>query len=143
MLQYRAAARPFEIEVSDFLSYDHVHLAFNEGYLRVLRAAYPHDNISFRGAEGHVERLAPRVADLANITFLPCKPFETSFGLSHHNPLAGRWAARQCLNVIARETAGRRVRLASLLGFNADLLVVLGHGWPAVTSEPFLHLHVC
>ena len=135
----RAAAQSFEIEVSDFLSFDHVHLPFNEGYLRVLRAAYPQDSISFRGEEGHVARLAPRVADLPDIAFLPCRPFETSFGLSHHNPLAGRWAARQCLNVIARKTAGRRVRLAALLGFNASLLVVIGHGWPARSSAP-LHM---
>ncbi len=138
-LERRVAAQIFEIAVFDFLSYDHVHLAFNEGYLRIVRAAYPDDRISFHAVKGHVERLAPRVADLANITFQPCKPFETSFGLSHHNPLAGRWAAHQCLSVIARETAGRRVRFTALLGFNASLLVVMGHGWPAVSSAP-LHM---
>jgi hypothetical protein len=135
----RAPAQTSEIAVFDFLSYDHVHLAFNEGYLRVLRAAYPDDRISFRATKGHIEQLAPRVADLADITFQPCKPFATSFGLSHHNPIAGRWAARQCLNVVARETAGPRVRLTILLGFNANLLVVIGRGWPAVSSAP-LHM---
>src|SRR5205809_137091 len=116
-LECRVAAQPSEIEVFDFLSYDHVHLPFNEGYLRILRAAYPHDRISFRAAQGHIERLAPRVGDLANIRFHPCKSFETPFGLSHHNPLAGRWAARQCLDVVLRETAGRSIRLTGLLGF--------------------------
>ena len=135
----RAAAQTMEIAVFDFLSYDHVHLAFNEGYLRVVRAAYPHDRISFHAVRGYVERLAPRVADLANITFHPCKPFETAFGLSHHNPIAGRWAARQCLNAIAQETAGRRVRFSALLGVNANLFAVIGHGWPAVSSAP-LHM---
>ena len=48
----QAAAQPCEIEVFDFLSYDHVHLPFNEGYLRVLRAAYPEDRISFHGVKG-------------------------------------------------------------------------------------------
>src|SRR5271165_2531648 len=112
----RTAAQPLEIEVFDSLSFDHVHLPFNEGYLRILRAAYPHDRISFRAAKGHVERLAPRVADLADITFQACESFATPFGLSHHNPLAGRWAARRCLNVIARHAAGRRVRLTAMLG---------------------------
>jgi hypothetical protein len=135
----RTAAQPREIEVFDFLSYDHMHLPFNEGYLRVLRAAYPDDRISFRAAKGHIERLTARVTDLANIRFQPCKPFETPFGLSHHNPLAGRWAARQCLSIVAREIAGRRIRLTALLGFNASLLVVMGHGWPAVSSSP-LHM---
>jgi hypothetical protein len=32
----RTAIQPQEIEVFDFLSFDHVHLPFNEGYLRVL-----------------------------------------------------------------------------------------------------------
>ena len=139
------AAQPFEIEVFDFLSFDHVHLPFNEGYLRILKAAYPDDRISFRAAKGHIERLAPRVTDLADITFRPCRSFETPFGLSHHNPFAGRWAARQCLNVIARHTAGRRVRLTALLGFNASLLAVIGHRWPAVSSAPLhmvLHSHL-
>jgi|SRR6516165_8470173 len=70
----RTAAEPPEIEVFDFLSFDHVHLPFNEGYLRILRTAYPDDRISFCAAKGHVERLAPRVADLADITFHPARP---------------------------------------------------------------------
>ena len=69
----RVTAQPFEIEVFDFLSYEHVHLPFNEGYLRVLRAAYPGDRISFRGVREHIERLAAHTTDLANIKFLPCK----------------------------------------------------------------------
>ena len=122
------AVQPSEIAVFDFLSDEHVHLAFNEGYLRILRAAYPHDRMWFRGTGGHVERLAPRVADLAGIAFEPCKPFETPFGLSHHNPLAGRWAARQCLRFIAQESTGRPLRLIALLGFNASLLSVVERG---------------
>ena len=139
------AVQPSEIAVFDFLSDEHVHLAFNEGYLRILRAAYPHDRIWFRGAKGHVERLAPRVADLADIAFQPCKPFETPFGLSHHNPLAGRWAARQCLKLVAQEAAGRPVRLIALLGFNASLLSVMGRGRSLTSAVPLhmiLHSHL-
>jgi hypothetical protein len=99
----------------------------------------------FRGAKGHVERLAPRVADLADIAFQPCKPFETPFGLSHHNPLAGRWAARQCSKLVAQEAAGRPVRLIALLGFNASLLSVMGRGWSPTSVVPLhmiLHSHL-
>jgi len=141
----RTATQASEIEVFDFLSFDHVHLPFNEGYIRILKAAYPNDRISFRAAKGHVERLAPRLADLAGITFQPCKSFATPFGVSHHNPFAGRWAARQCLNVIAGHTAGRCVRLTALLGFNASLLAVIGRRWPTVSSAPLhmvLHSHL-
>jgi hypothetical protein len=141
----RTTAQSFDIQVFDFLSFDHVHLPFNEGYLRILRAAYPDDHISFSAAKGHIERLAPRVADLANVTLQPCKSFETPFGLSHHNPMAGRWGARQCLNIIARHTAGRHVRLIALLGFNASLIALIGHRWPMVSSAPLhmiLHSHL-
>src|SRR5437867_1421106 len=103
----RVAVKPSEMAVFEFLSDEHVQLPFNEGYLRILRAADPHDRIWFHGTKGHVERLAPRVADLADIAFQPCKPFETPLGLSHHNPPAGRWAARRCLRLIAQEAACR------------------------------------
>ena len=135
----RAAAQSPAIEVFDFLSFDHVHLPFNEGYLRILRAAYPHDRIFFHAAKGHVERLAPRVADLTEITFQPCESFATPFRLSHHNPVAGRWGARRCLNLMARHSRGRCIRLAALLGFNASLLAVIGHRWPTVSFAP-LHM---
>jgi len=133
------AVQPSEIAVFDFLSDEHVHLPFNEGYLRILRAAYPHDRMWFRGTKGHVERLAPRVADLADIALQSCKPFETPLGLSHHNPLAGRWAARRCLRLIAQESAGRPLRLIALLGFNASLLSVMGRGW-SPSSSVSLHM---
>jgi len=141
----RTVAQPADIAVFDFLSFDHVHLPFNEGYLRILKAAYPDDRISFYAAPGHVERLAPRVADLTGITFAPCQSFTAPFGVSHHNPLAGRWAARRCLSVIARHTAGRSVRLTALLGFNASLLAVIGRRWPRVSAAPLhmiLHSHL-
>jgi len=73
----RTTAQSSDIAIFDFLSFDHVHLPFNEGYLRVLRAAYPGDHIFFNAAKGHVERLTPRVADLANLELQPCKSFET------------------------------------------------------------------
>ena len=128
-----------EIAVFDFLSVDHMHLAFNEGYLRALKSAYPGDVISFRAVTGHVKRLAPRVADLGDIIFRPCQAFETLLGFSHHNPIAGRWAAQRCLKFIAQATAGRRPRFVALLGVNASLFAVVGRRWPAVSCAP-LHL---
>src|SRR4029077_18486991 len=109
LMSGRVAVQPSEIAVFDFLSDEHVHLPFNEGYLRTLRAAYPHDRMWFRGTRGHVERLGPHVADLSDLAFHPCSLSETPFALPHHTPLAGRWAARQCLKLVAREAAGRPV----------------------------------
>src|SRR5215831_13956068 len=141
----QTTAHSSDIAVFDFLSFDHVHLPFNEGYLRILSAAYPDDRISLHAAGGHLERLGPRVADLANLELQPCNSFETPFGLSHHNPLAGRWGARQCLNTIAQHTAGGDVRLTALLGFNASLLAKIGYRWPTVSPAPLhmvLHSHL-
>ena len=141
----QTAVEPLEIEVFDFLSLDHMHLPFNEGYLRILRAAYPDDRISFRAAKGHVERLAPQVADLGDVTCQPCKSFTTPFGLSHHNPFAGQWGARRCLGLMVKHAARRRVRLTALLGFNASFLAVIGRRWPTVSTAPLhmiLHSHL-
>jgi hypothetical protein len=128
-----------EIAVFDFLSLDHMHLAFNEGYLRVLKSAFPGDIISFCAMTGHFKRLASRVADLGEIIFRPCQAFETLLGLSHHNPIAGRWAARRCLKFMAQTTAGRRLRFVALLGVNASLFAVIGRRWPDISCAP-LHL---
>jgi len=128
-----------EISVFDFLSVDHMHLAFNEGYLRVLKSAYPKDIISFRGVKGHIDRLAPRLVDVDRVIFRPCQAFEPPFRFSHHNLIAGRWAAWRCLRFIARATAGRPVRFVALLGINASLLAVVGRRWPAFSCAP-LHL---
>src|SRR5215472_5858200 len=128
-----------EISVFDFLSVDHMHLAFNEGYLRVLKSAYPKDIISFRGVKGHIDRLAPRLVDVDRVIFRPCQAFEPPFGFSHHNLIAGRWEAWRCLRLIAQATAGRPVRFVALLGVNASLLAVVGRRWPAFSCAP-LHL---
>ena len=37
----RTTAQSFGIQVFDFLSFDHVHLPFNEGYLRILERRTP------------------------------------------------------------------------------------------------------
>jgi len=56
---------------------------------------------------------------------------------------AGRWAASRCLQVIAREVPVSPMRLTALLGFDANLLAVIGPGWPQVSSAPFhMILHI-
>src|ERR1700731_4273854 len=97
LLNSRVAVQPAEIAVFDFLSDEHVHLPFNEGYLRILRAAYPHDRVCFLGTKGHVERPAPRAPDLPDAPLHPCNPFEPPLGLPPQTPLPGRWGPRRCL----------------------------------------------
>jgi hypothetical protein len=128
-----------EIALFDFISHETMHLPFNEEYLRVLRAAFPGDPIVFHARAGHIANLKPRVADLADVAFKPCAPFTVPFGLSAHNPLGGRLAARTCRNIMAQAVAGRSLRLATLLGTDANLYAVVGRHWPKISPAP-LHM---
>jgi len=128
-----------EIALFDFISHENMHQPFNESYVRTLRAAFPEDRILFHASAEHIARLAPRLADLTNVTFGACPPFRVPFGLSRHNPLGGYWAAYRCLRAMAPEVSGRQLRLAALLGVDANLYAVVGQRWPRISTAP-LHL---
>jgi hypothetical protein len=133
------AASPREIVLFDFISHETMHLPFNEEYLRVVRAAFPQDAIVFRARAGHIANLAPRVADLTGVTFDPCEPFTVPFGLSKHNPLGARLAARNCRQIVTQAVTGRPVRLVALLGVDGSLYGVIGRNWPSISAAP-LHM---
>jgi hypothetical protein len=128
-----------EIAVFDFLSHENMHHAFNEGFVRVLRAAWPEDRIVFHARAGHIANLAPRLSDVGPLRFQPAPPFQPPFGLSRHNPAAGHWAARRCRSFMAQAIANRPVRLAALLGVDSNLWAVAGCFWPRLSPAP-LHM---
>lgn len=125
-----------EIALFDFISHENMHLPFNEEYLRTLRAAYPADRIIFHAGAGHVANLAQRVQDMSGIVFKPCPRFDPPFGLSRHNPMGGRLAARACRAAMKGEIADRPLRLVTLLGVDANLYAVVGMKWPTVSRMP-------
>lgn len=128
-----------EIAVFDFLSHAFMHLPFNEGYLRTLRAAFPDDRIVFHVRQGHIDQLAPRFAAADRIEFRPCPPFAVPFGLSRHNPLGGRLTAWRCWQAARQAIAGTELRLAALLGADANLYATFAARWPGVSTAP-LHM---
>lgn len=128
-----------EIALFDFISHETMHLPFNEAYLRVVRAAFPDDRIIFRARAGHIANLQPRVADLSGIAFEACAPLTIPFGLSSHNPLGGRLAARSCRHFMAMALDGRPTRLAVLLGVDGSLYAGIGLQWAGVSQAP-LHM---
>ena len=128
-----------EIAVFDFISHATMHLPFNESYLRTLRAAFPADRIVFHACVGHVQNLAPRVADLDNIVLKPCEPFTVPFGLSRHNPVGGRLAAYDCRRTMVSEIRGKPLRLVALLGVDGHLYAAVGRHWRSV-SKATLHM---
>ena len=91
-----------EIAIFDLLSHADMHHAFNEGYIRTVKAAFPESSISFHACEGQIRYLSRLVADLDKVTLTPCPAFKMPFGLSRHNPVAGNLAALQCLRTLRR-----------------------------------------
>jgi hypothetical protein len=138
------------VVVFDFLSHEFMHHPFNEGYLRTLRAAFPDDRIVFHARQGHIDRLAPRFAAADRIEFRPCPAFAVPFGLSRHNPLAGRIAAWRCWqaatqSIAATDQPARGLRMAALLGADANLYATFAARWPAFSAAPLhmiLHNHL-
>lgn len=127
--------------VFDFLSHETMHLPFNEGYLRMLRAAFPADRIVFHARPGHIASLAAAVSDLPGLAFEPCAPLTVPFGLSPHNPLAGRPAAWGCFTTVARAARGAAPRLVALLGVDANLLGVARRRAPSLSAPLHLIMH--
>ena len=134
-----------EVAIFDLLSHADMHHAFNEGYIRTVKAAFPESSISFHACEGQVRYLSRRVADLDNVTLTSCPPFKTPFGLSRHNPLAGNWAASGCLQTIVAKVTPGKTKFVAVLGIDANLFAVLGRRWPSISSVPLhmiLHSHL-
>lgn len=134
-----------EVAIFDLLSHADMHHAFNEGYIRIISAAFPESAISFHACEGQVEYLSKRVMDLDNVTISPCAGFRTPFGISRHNPVGGNWAASSCLRTIAMKITPGRTRLVAVLGIDANLFAVLGRRWSSISSVPLhmiLHSHL-
>jgi glycosyltransferase involved in cell wall biosynthesis len=135
------------IALFDFLSHEFMHLPFNEGYLHTLRAGFPDDRIVFHARQGHIDNLASRFAAADRIEFRPCPAFAVPFGLSRHNPLGGRLAAWRCWQAATRSIAGidrsaQGLRMAALLGADANLYATFAARWPAFSAAPlhmFLH----
>lgn len=127
------------ILVFDFLSHEKMHHPFNEAYLRMLCAAFPHDAVAFHARAGHTAALSSRFTAADQVQFHSIQPFTVPFGFSPHNPLAGRIAAWRCWRSMREAMSGPNPRLVSVLGFDANLLSVLRRAW-ARRSDAVLHL---
>lgn len=118
-----------------------MHLQFNEVYLRLIRAAFPGCPVIFHARAAHVESLAARLADVDGIDMRPCAPFAVPFGLSHHSPIAGRWAAHQSIGNMLDLLRGASPLLVAVLGVDAHLYAGLRRAWRARHTPLHLILH--
>jgi hypothetical protein len=129
----------------DFLSHPTMHLPFNEGYIRVLRAAFPDDEILVAAEAGHVEHLRASCGALKNVMFAAVAPLSVARSPKAHDPFAGRPAAERCWREVVRVLDGRMPRLGVLGGMDANLLAVFRRRWRALPGVPLhdvLHNHL-
>jgi hypothetical protein len=129
----------------DFLSHPTMHLRFNEGYLKVLHAAFPGDTILVCAAEGHLENLRPALLGLDRMEFVPVAPLGVARSAKAHNPWKGRRSAKRCWAEVERVLAGRTPKLGALGGMDANLLAVFRDKWrrfPGVPLHYALHNHL-
>lgn len=133
------------VAVFDFISHEFMHHPFNEGYLRMLRYAFPDAELVFNAQESHIRRLSPNLADVSGLTFRPCLPLNPPLGLSVHNPIGGHLAARACLAQMVNAIGDRPLVLAAVLGVDANLLLAFRRLWPKRSAAPLhmiLHNHL-
>jgi hypothetical protein len=129
----------------DFLSHGEMHLPFNEGYLKVLLAAFPEDEIVCGAAAEHVANLRPAFADVPRLRFETVRPLVVARSRDAYLPWRGRPAARACWQEIERVIAAAAPRLVALGGADANLLAVLPKRLAARWGAPVhyvLHNHL-
>jgi hypothetical protein len=127
------------IFVFDFYSSSKMHLPFNEGYLRILRQAYPGDVIHFHADAAHVAHLRLALADV-DIRLVALVRPQVPFGLSSHNPIGGWWTGRRSLKLMRAAITGP-VRLVAVLGVGAGLYGAITQHWRAESSPVDMILH--
>ena len=127
------------VVVFDVLSHATMHLQFNEAYVRLVHAAFPKKRCVFFARSEHLHSLAPLVDDLDRIELRPCEPLTIPFGLSRHNPVAGRWAAQKVFKDVKKATRNVASVLVSILGVDANLYAVFRDRWSESSDAP-LHL---
>ena len=133
------------IAIFDFISHAAMHLPFNEGYIRTVRAGFPREKIRVFAKPGHVAALAPRFAGDPMVEFREGTPYAVPFGMSRHNPLGGTIAARGCLAAMREMVAGESLTLAAVLGADSHIHSILRRRWPRVAPAPLhivLHNHI-
>lgn len=111
------------IFIFDFFSHENMHLPFNEGYIRVLKANYPNAHLHFYCCEGHISKLASALTDFDNISFLQCSSLSALSNGRVHNPLFGFWGVIKALNFVQSEVKRESGSYAiAFSGFNGMLL---------------------
>ena len=104
----------------DLISHETMHIPFNEGYIRVMRNAFPDDDIIFAATAGHISNMDKNIAIEFNI-----KMEETP---NLRDLLNGK-SPKKCWHNLIQLTKGKSVRLVSLLGAVGPLIHTFSKQW--------------
>ena len=134
----------YTIVVFDFLSHANMHLPFNVGYIKILRAAFPDDEIIFVAKQEHINNLEPHFSENTSLKWLAFEGFNYENRIKY-NPLQGIVEARKCLKTAASVVRGKKVRLTAIAGVEAILLREFRRKWNTISASPLhyiLHDHL-
>lgn len=132
------------IAVFDFLSHATMHLPFNAGYIKVLLAAFPEDEIILFANREHCKNLEQDFESQSRVSFCP-QPGIRDQEAELNSPISGSRAAKQCLNSVKTLLAGKTLRMAAMSGADANLLRVFRAKWGHFSPAPLhyiLHNHL-
>ncbi|MBV1900675.1 MAG: glycosyltransferase [Kordiimonadaceae bacterium] len=132
------------IAVFDFLSHATMHLPFNAGYIKVLLAAFPEDEIMLFAHAGHCGNLEQEFKSQTRVSFHP-QPGIRDSGAELSSPISGNRAAKECLNSVKKRLEGKTLRMAAMSGADANLLRVFRAKWGHFSPAPLhyiLHNHL-
>jgi hypothetical protein len=137
--QGSAAPTGGHVVLFDFYSHAHMHLPFNEGYLRIVRTAFPQAPITLHADPEHLANLTPRIAGL-DVRCRPLARVKVPFGLSRHNPVGARLAAATRLRALRRRLQDSKL-LVGLLGVDAGLYAAVAGGWRSADGPVHMLMH--
>ena len=90
--------------------------------IRLIHQAFPDYRVVFHARTAHLTSLSARLTDLDRIDMRACPAFAVPFELSHHSPLAGRWAAAKTARDMRDLLGHRSPALVAVLGVDAEVM---------------------
>ena len=90
--------------------------------IRLIHQAFPDYRVVFHARTAHLTSLSARLTDLDRIDMRACPAFAVPFELSHHSPLAGRWAAAKTARDMRDLLRHRSPALVAVLGADAEVM---------------------
>lgn len=123
----------------DLISHENMHIPFNEGYLRVMRNAFPNDEIIFAATAGHIDNMDANLSEDFNITMKKTANLRDHLnGHSPHSPLYSLRASKKCWNDLLALSSNKTIRSVSILGAVGPLIHSFSTRWNRKFSG---HLH--